>query len=122
MINNESDTDTDTDTDNENIVMRNKSWSIDSRSYSIGSNDEDYVTSNSRKSSFEIIIKMEDASSNNIYEQIKHNLTNSIKIANHNHVTKRRVRDMNLTNIVAYSPPNLNEYFKTLNISNNKHK
>ena len=39
MINNESDTDTDTDTDNENIVMRNKSWSIDSRSYSIGSND-----------------------------------------------------------------------------------
>ena len=120
MTNNESDTDT--DTDNENIVMRNKSWSIDSRSYSISSNDEDYITPNSRKPSFEIIVKIEDASSNNIYEQIKHNLNNSIKIENHNRVKKRRARDMNNTNIIAYSPPNLNEYFKTLSISNNKHK
>ena len=118
MINNSSDSDS--DIDNKNIASRNKSWSIDSRSYSIDSNDD--ITSKRRKSSFEIIIKIEDMSNNDIYTHLKQNTTNSIKIIEHNHITKRRTRDMNLTNIIAYSPPNLNEYFKTLSISNNMHK
>jgi len=118
--NSESDTDSDSDTDNQNITTRNKSWSIDSRSYSIDSNDD--IILKHRKSSFEIVIKIEDTSSNDIYTHLKQNMTNPIKTTDHKYITKRRARDMNITNVIAYSPPNINEYFKTLSISNNKHK
>jgi hypothetical protein len=120
MTNNNSESDSDTDTDTQNITTRSKSWSIDSRSYSIDSNDD--ITLQRRKPSFEIIIKIEDTSSNDIYTHLKQNMTNSIKITDHKYITKRRARDMNISNVIAYSPPNINEYFKTLSISNNKHK
>ena len=58
MTNNNSESDSDTDTDTQNITTRSKSWSIDSRSYSIDSNDD--ITLQRRKPSFEIIIKIED--------------------------------------------------------------
>ena len=112
------------------ILNRDKSYSIDSTSHNIDSDS----TQSSRNSSFELYFAVEDASNNiiDIYEKlkiddIKSNIKSNIKSDNKSipetiKYIKRRKREQNCNSIVAYSPPDMNEYFHNLMINTNKHK